>query len=188
MHSDVEGKKGPTGLSSCTYLNIRTAKALCPKWEDNGSKQKDVLFQQVPVRELKAEIEAIAEQMSYAPFDDYAYLKGQYVALYRVLNPGSLEATAQVRAVNAARVWGRGLHRPVRKSEDQKPMTDNQYLEFCGVDHLGQDWQVKYRGIVTYGDLVWCWVCEQWEPASGSEIGQKVTEYFTAELTGERGE
>lgn len=172
-------------LSSSTYLNIRAIREALP---DEGESEKtglEKLFRQVAATELWIEMVGVAEQMSHAPMDDYAYLKGQYVILHRILNPDDHEATAQIEASKAARVWGKQRKKILHGVDDQSPMSDELYLEFCGVGELVKGCQVKYRGEVEYGNFVWCWVCEQWEVAAGDEVGQTVRDRFTLELIDE---
>lgn len=181
MSSEKKGENGGLCLSSCTYLNARVARELSSRTKGKGLGGEKEFYRTVPVVALKAELLYVAEQMSYAPYDEYGYLKGQYVALYRILKPELSEAAAQIIASNCTRTWGNDERGPLRTAGNKKPMDDNEYLAFCGIGLLRPEWQLKHRGVVEHGDTIWCSVCDEWIEASGDEIGRRTSEIWTAE-------
>ena len=176
-----EKNTGSGCLSSSTYLNTRVLRVPIPGPDEGGPVRWVEKFRQVPIVDLKAELDHIAEQMSYAVAEDYLYLKGQYVALCRVLNPDILEGNAQIKAGIAERVWRLDEEALKGMMITSNPMTDNQYLEFCSIGQLDDGWQLKYSGDVEYGDMVWSFECERWELAQSDDVGFPGADRWAAE-------
>lgn len=182
MNREEMEQAGKHCLSSSTYLNSGPVKTLVPKGKGEGTGWEELGWKAVQTDAVKAEMECVIDQMSYASVMLFPYLKGQYVVLYRILYPEASEAQAQFYASSEAREAIRKNEIEAEGGKAQKRNTDGQYLEFFGITLPDDGWRVKYEGAVEYGDLTWCWQCEQWEAACGEEIGAKTTEYFTVEL------
>lgn len=169
-------------LTSRTYLNIRAVETLPGNAEGEMFRPRKSGYQISDRQEVVEELERLAYLSKNARYEEYLYLKGQWVVLYRLLHPRRSESFAGDIARGA---WlGAG---PVRElaeifRENLQNVGDDTYLDFCDVEDLPPPWRVKTRGKVKPGNLVYCHHTKLWKPAGIDQWEMPVTEHFTADF------
>lgn len=177
-----EKERNSESLTSSTYLNVSTENEIDVEWKGGGMIRKNVERRTLSVWEIKEELRRLVIAVKGAGYPHYLSLRGEWTVLFRLLYPlkTATEARDAIRLAWLGRTPTKELAEIFKGG--MQNMTDNAYLDFCGVGEIPPPWKLKTLGKVGPGNLVYCQEKEQWAPATIDQWSTPVHRYFTAEL------